>query len=293
MVALVAGPDRVGRLARPPRLAAVLELAREEPTPPTVLALLGLAVTAVLYILQATSPNASSVRYLVPAWIVLPGLLAAAPARLPAPGRWAAACSLLVPWATAQANLWADLDRPSPVRPLADALDRRGVKGIVAETPVALMVANLTHGRVGALEYRSPLAPAGDRYADRFVAGRAGHLRRRPRRSPGPPARTYGWPLAPAIRPSACDELARRHPGRVRRVVADRPLRGLGGRPAARGNLRRRRAPLALGAGIGERWPEFRRLDPDAARPEPNRHVDRTEAPLGHPRMRPDHAAGA
>jgi hypothetical protein len=142
----------------------------EERTPPTVLALLVLAVAATLYILQATSPNASSVRYLVPAWIVLPGLLAAALRALPRPGRWALGLLVLVPWATAQANLWVDLDRPSPLRPLADELDRRGVKGIVAETPIALMVVNLTHGRVGALEYRSRWPRLNDRYADRFAA---------------------------------------------------------------------------------------------------------------------------
>src|SRR5262249_51182388 len=44
----------------------IWSLRGEKPTPPTVLALLGLIVTGVLYTLQATSPNASSVRYLVP-----------------------------------------------------------------------------------------------------------------------------------------------------------------------------------------------------------------------------------
>jgi hypothetical protein len=140
----------------------------EERTPPTVLALLGLAVTAALYILQATSPNASSIRYLVPAWIVLPGLIAAAIRALPQPGRWAACLLLLGPWTTAQANLWADLDRPSPLRRLAESLERRNVQGIIAETPIALMVVNLTHGRVGALEYRSSWPRLNDRYADRF-----------------------------------------------------------------------------------------------------------------------------
>jgi hypothetical protein len=144
----------------------------EGPTPPTVLALLALGVTALLYILQATSPNSSSIRYLVPAWIVLPGLLASGIRALPRPRGVCLAILLLGPWALAQVNLWAELDRPSPLRPLADELERRGVKGIVAETPVALMVANLTHGRVGALEYHSKWPRLGDRYADRFPEGR-------------------------------------------------------------------------------------------------------------------------
>jgi hypothetical protein len=187
----------------------------QEPTPPTVLALLGLAVAAGLYLLQATSPNASSIRYLVPTWIFLPGLLAAGWRALPGPGRWTMGLLLLVPWAGAQANLWADLDRVFPLRPLADALDRSGVPGIVAETPIALMVANLTHGRVGALEYRARWPRLNDRYADRFVAGapvtcvhdvtlswhpgedRQGVLLKR-----------FGQRL---------EELARHYPGRVRR----------------------------------------------------------------------------
>ena len=141
-------------------------------TPPTVVALLGLAVTATLYTLQATSPDASSVRYLLPAWIFLPGLLAAGLRALPRPGRWAICLLLLVPWTTAQANLWVDLDRPAPLQPLADALDRRGVKAIVAERPVVLMVANLTQGRVRGLEYRSRQPLRSNRYAERFGAGR-------------------------------------------------------------------------------------------------------------------------
>ena len=42
----------------------------------------------------------------------------------------------------------------------------------VADTPTALLVANLTQGRVGALEYQPRWPRLGDRYANRFVAGR-------------------------------------------------------------------------------------------------------------------------
>ena len=143
----------------------------EEATAPTVLALLVLAVAATLYVLQATSPNASSVRYLIPVWIVLPGLLARALRSLRRPYRAIAALALVVPWGLAQVNLWAEIDRPASLGPLARELDRRGIKGIVAETPVALMVANLSHGRVGAMEYRSRWPRLNDRYRRRFVVG--------------------------------------------------------------------------------------------------------------------------
>jgi hypothetical protein len=185
-----------------------------ERSPATVLALLGLGVTAILYILQATSPNSSSVRYLVPAWIFVPGVLAAAIRALPRPGRWAGALLLLVPWTAAQANLWADLDRPCPFRSLADALDRRGVRAIVADTPTALMVANLTQGRVGALEYHSRWPRLGDRYASRFRAGRPITC---------VSDRTLSWSSAGDLEGTQekpvgdwLIELARRHPGRIR-----------------------------------------------------------------------------
>jgi hypothetical protein len=142
-----------------------------EPTAPTVLAFTVLGVMVLLYLLQATSPNSSSIRYLVPSWIVLPGLLASAIHRLPRRGRLPVGLLILAPWAIAQVNLWAEIDRPSPLQPLATELERRGVRGIIAETPTALMVANLTDGRVGALEYRATWPRLGDRYARRFADG--------------------------------------------------------------------------------------------------------------------------
>jgi hypothetical protein len=185
-------------------------------TPPTLLALLGLASASGLYLLQATSPNASSVRYLVPTWIVLPGLFAAALRALPNRPRLAAGLALLLPWTIAQVNLWADMDRPAPLRPLAESLQQHGIRGIVAETPVALMVANLTHGEVGALEYRSRWPRLNDRYAGRFRAGEPvtcindTTLSWFPGEdSKGALLKRFGQRL---------DELARLHPGRVRRA---------------------------------------------------------------------------
>jgi hypothetical protein len=190
--------------------------------PPSVLMLLGLVVTLGLYVLQATSPNASSVRYLIPAWIFIPGLLATALRTLPRPGGWAAGLLLLLPWATAQASFWADIDRPSPLRPLADALEERGIQGIVAETPIALMVANLTGGRVGALEYGSHWPRLSGRYVHRFRAGEPVTCVH---------DRALAW--SSADDPGGCgpkrlgarlDELARLSPGRVRCVATIAPF---------------------------------------------------------------------
>jgi hypothetical protein len=138
---------------------------------PVPLALGYLCVTLFLFMLQGTSPNASSIRYLVPVWVVVPGLLACGLRSLP--GSRAVACGILliVPWLVAQASLWSDLDRPSPVRALAAELENRGVRAVVTSTPVALIVANLSHGAVGATEYQAIWPRLGDRYRDRFGAG--------------------------------------------------------------------------------------------------------------------------
>ncbi len=135
------------------------------------LAGLFLCVAVILYLLQGTSPNASSVRYLLPVWIALPGLFACGLHALPPRIRPFAVSGLLVPWALAHLLIASDLDRPSPARPLVEVLTRHGVTGIVAPTPVALIVANLSHGHIGASEYQPIWPRLGSRYNDRFPAG--------------------------------------------------------------------------------------------------------------------------
>jgi hypothetical protein len=232
-----------------------------EPSPPTVLVTIGLGVMAGLYLLQTTSLNASSIRYLVPAWIFLPGLLAVSLRGMPPMARGAASCALLVPWTAAQASLWADLGRPCPARALACELERRGVSAVVAQTPAALMVANLSSGRVGAVEYRPPWPRLRGRYAGRFIAGRPvscvvdlGF--------PWPTGGAFGWPpshdLGRALR-----GLSGTHPGQVRRTCrvgpyevweVNRPLEDL---------LQEEPWPLSSGA-PSAMVSGARRLDPDA-----------------------------
>jgi hypothetical protein len=142
------------------------------PTFPTVLMLLGLIVTLGLYLLQATSPDSSSMRYLLPAWIFLPGLLALGLRRCAPKVRMAALCLLFGLWGAAQVNIWADMGRPAPMRALANGLVFRGVRGIVAPTAIALPVANLTAGEVGAFDFQPDWPRLRDRYIDRFPLNR-------------------------------------------------------------------------------------------------------------------------
>jgi hypothetical protein len=191
-------------------------LRRDDAATPAALLLSFLVLTTALFLLQGTSPNASSVRYLVPLWAALPGVLATGLLAIPRRAGIVAGLVLLVPWCAAQVCLWRDLDRSSSARPLARELQRRGIPAIVAPTPVALIVANLSHGSVGAVEYQPIWPRLGGRYLDRFPANSAltcvvDHR--------------FPWAIhgegAWAPQQDLCGHLARladRYPGRVRPV---------------------------------------------------------------------------
>ncbi len=137
--------------------------------PPEALALLTIGVAIGLFLLQGTSPNGSSVRYLVPIWVALPGVLACGILTLPRNVGVLAVFGLIAPWIGAHASLWKDIDRESSTRPLAVELERRGIQAIVAPTPVALIVANLSHGKVGAVEFQAIWPRLADRYSSRLA----------------------------------------------------------------------------------------------------------------------------
>ncbi|MGC8639440.1 MAG: hypothetical protein ACP5XB_06130 [Isosphaeraceae bacterium] len=153
------------------RLARLAALRGMGPSGPVALTLLYLTAALGLYLLQGTCPDSSSVRYLVSVWVALPGLLAVGILALPARRAWPVAALLVIPWGLAQWSLLADMDRDCPVRPLADELERRGCRVVVTTTPQALIVANLSHGNVGAVEYRPIWNRLGKRYLGRLTAG--------------------------------------------------------------------------------------------------------------------------
>ena len=66
------------------RFFRLASLRGKEPSGPVALAFLVLTFGVLLYLLQGTCPDASSVRYLVVLWVALPGLLAAGILELPA-----------------------------------------------------------------------------------------------------------------------------------------------------------------------------------------------------------------
>jgi hypothetical protein len=75
---------------------------------------------------------------------------------------------LLGTWLVGQANLAAEMSGPNVERELARRLEAEGVRAIVANGALLQVVADLSHGRVGGLEYRSRWPRIRVRYADRF-----------------------------------------------------------------------------------------------------------------------------
>ncbi len=176
------------------------------PSRPTMLALMGLAITAGFYTIQCSGTGLTAARYLVPTWIFLPGLIASGIRRLPNGWRISAAALLVVPWLAAQGAIWSTTDSTMALRPLAEELDRRGASLVLAPTAVGLHVANLTSGRVGVVEYHSFWPRISDRYLNRH--------------NPGEPIlclvdRGANWPLLEDLG-QHLEELENLHPGKIR-----------------------------------------------------------------------------
>ena len=196
------------------RLSTLTALRGAEPSGPVALALINLALAVALYLLQGTCPSASSVRYLVSSWVALPGLLAVGVLALPRRRAWLAGAFWwsLGDWHSGRCwPTWAGIARygrwPRSWR-------GGGVRAVVASPPQALIVANLSHGEVGAVEYQPIWDRLGQRYLGRFAPG-APVVCTTDRLFPwairGEGAWPPEWDLEKHLR-----GLARRHPGRVR-----------------------------------------------------------------------------
>lgn len=137
-------------------------------TSPTLFCSLGLASCAGLFLIQPASADGSSIRYLLPAWVFLPGLLATASLAWPKAARVGAISLLMGVWTASQFGLRAEMDRPRPEKDLIARLEAAEIRGIVAYGPLAILVADLSSGRVGAVCYGTAWPRLGDRYLDRL-----------------------------------------------------------------------------------------------------------------------------
>jgi hypothetical protein len=154
MVAFAAGTIHLV-VAYRSELARVLRL-EGGTSAPVMLLLLSLAAMVGAYLLSSCAVDIYSIRYLVPLWSVLPGLLAAM--ATVSCGRWAARGAvvvLLLAWSAGQAGLFSRIGAPHPLRGLARALEERDIAIALAEPLDAHLLSFLTkqHPPVG--EYRS------------------------------------------------------------------------------------------------------------------------------------------
>lgn len=154
--------------------------------PPVILLLLGAMGVVGLFLFSGAAHDFNTIRYLIPGWAFMPGLLAAAAIgplhkaikRIPAvvarplpdqfgqpsgakPGAstrvWRigmfASVSLLAAWAMGQVAMYRQLGSPHPLRPVADALVKAQVEHAVAEIFDAHLLSYLTNQQCRVAEH--------------------------------------------------------------------------------------------------------------------------------------------
>jgi hypothetical protein len=144
---------------------------------PFVLLLLGFAGMLGFYVMGGCALDFTTIRYFVPMWAFLPGLLAAAVARdgedMAAQSRGhatrpaaraaphlrriggTALIALLAAWSAGQMAMVRQLGRPHPLRGVADELVAQGVTTAIAEPLDAHLLSYLTRGRCRVAEFES------------------------------------------------------------------------------------------------------------------------------------------
>ncbi|HKQ50036.1 MAG TPA: hypothetical protein VJZ71_18315 [Phycisphaerae bacterium] len=129
---------------------------------PVPLLALCFGTTLALFLLGGCTHDFNTIRYLIPLWAILPGLLAAIFVASPLSGgrrirfvfaaRMAPLC-LLAAWAVGQAAMAAQLGRPHPLRTLSDALVEKKIDHAVAEIFDAHLLSYLTGQRCRVAEF--------------------------------------------------------------------------------------------------------------------------------------------
>jgi hypothetical protein len=138
--------------------ADLLALLRLKPGPYSPVAFLMLALAGLLglYGTSGCVVDFTSIRYLVPLWVIVPGLLGAVVSlrriRLPS---LVSVAVLLLAWSAGQLAMFAQLGSPHTLSPLARALEERHLKFALAEPLDAHLLSFLTQQRARISEYQS------------------------------------------------------------------------------------------------------------------------------------------
>lgn len=112
---------------------------------PAILLVIGTVVTTALYLLSGAAHDFNTIRYLIPLWAFVPGLLAASTTGKHLQKQSIAACTALcAAWSFGQFTMHEQLGNPHPLRPLADELVARKTQHAVAEIFDAHLLSYMT-----------------------------------------------------------------------------------------------------------------------------------------------------
>ena len=123
---------------------------------PAMLLSLGFSSTLVLYVLGGCTLDFTTIRYLVPLWVFVPGLIATIFV-----SRRFRTAAILVPmgactgWVVGQAVMYQQLGAPHPLRALATSMVDRGIDPAVAEPLDAHLLSYLTQQKCRTIEFES------------------------------------------------------------------------------------------------------------------------------------------
>ena len=212
---------------------------------PAMLLLLGTGLGMGLYVLSGCALDFTSIRYLVPLWVFLPGIMAAVLVnrRFRAVAR-IAPVALCAAWGAGQFVLYTQLGAPHPLRAVSDALIETRTDPAVAELFDAHLLSYLTRQRCRTLEF-DPFWRRLGRYVPLFEqAGTTDYVVR-----PHEEDRSLNWVRAgwPSASPPETKRLLW---PRLRRTLIDHPDWLVSREPLAGGYERfRLRRPLPEGIG--------------------------------------------
>jgi hypothetical protein len=123
---------------------------------PATLLLIGVATTVGLYLLGGCVLDFTTIRYLIPLLVFVPGLLAAAfvNREWTAPGKLGP-LALCAAWAVGQFAMHSQLGARHPLSPLADEIQSRNIQCAVAEPLDAHLLSYLTQQNCKTIEFES------------------------------------------------------------------------------------------------------------------------------------------
>ncbi len=123
---------------------------------PATLLLIGVGTTIGLYLLGGCVLDFTTIRYLIPLWVFIPGILAAVfvSSRSKFAGR-AAPIALCAAWAVGQFAMHSQLGARHPLGELADQIKARNIQCAVAEPLDAHLLSYLTEQQCKTIEFES------------------------------------------------------------------------------------------------------------------------------------------